>query len=84
MHPYLPRTLSSHDLEYSPEKSRRPILVLIPDPCRATQHSQIEFLLVAVPLSTEIRDQYRLRKVGNDDLFLQPIVVPPFIVIKVR
>ena len=29
MHPYSPRTLSSHDLEYSPEKSRRPILVLI-------------------------------------------------------
>ena len=30
---------------------------LIPDPCRATQHSQIQLLLFVVPVSTGIRDQ---------------------------
>ena len=65
----VPEPSRSRDLEYSPVMSRRPKLVLIPDPCRATQHSQIQFLLVAVPVSTEIRDQYRLRKVGNDARF---------------
>jgi hypothetical protein len=30
---------------------------LIPDLCRATQHSQIQLLLFVVPVSTEIRDQ---------------------------
>ena len=60
------------DPEYSPEMSRRPKLVLIPDPVVETlEYSYFRYLS-----KHWIRDQYRLRKVGNDDPFLQPIVVP--------
>ena len=48
---------------------------LIPDPCRATQHSQIQLLLFVVPVSTGIRDQYQWL---DSDRSLNSTIVPAY------